>query len=151
VQPGIVSRFVIVVGRPCASGGRMVFLRRGGQENVLGLAHSDHDLVVFLEAVGIATLLRFWMIRSAYGGREPPLIVGMWHELSCEGPCQEPISRPRTLAPCRQAGGVRLDVVLVRGVAAGEGCAKGTGRRSCIIKSFRRMSCRSGQVPRPSG
>ncbi|MET9720491.1 hypothetical protein ABZZ46_34520 [Streptomyces rochei] len=47
------SSVAIVVGRPCASGGRRVLLRRGGHEKVLGLAHSDHDVVVFLEAAGI--------------------------------------------------------------------------------------------------
>ncbi|MFI8888617.1 hypothetical protein [Streptomyces sp. NPDC053813] len=28
-------------------------VHRGGRDEILGLAHSDHDLVVFLEAAGI--------------------------------------------------------------------------------------------------
>jgi hypothetical protein len=28
-------------------------VRRGGRDEILGLAHSDHDLVVFLEHAGI--------------------------------------------------------------------------------------------------
>ncbi|WP_134655095.1 hypothetical protein [Streptomyces sp. H23] len=47
------SDVLILVGRPCASGGRRVTLRSGGGERVLGLAHSDHDVVVFLEAAGV--------------------------------------------------------------------------------------------------
>ncbi|MFF8513242.1 hypothetical protein ACF064_34820 [Streptomyces sp. NPDC015492] len=43
----------ITVHRPSASGGRRVSVRRGGQDEILGLAHSDHDLVVFLEAAGL--------------------------------------------------------------------------------------------------
>ncbi|MGW0301168.1 hypothetical protein ACWDYK_31355 [Streptomyces anthocyanicus] len=43
----------IVVERPCWSGGRRVTCRRSGLERVLGVAHSDHDLVVFLEAAGL--------------------------------------------------------------------------------------------------
>ncbi|MFF2964266.1 hypothetical protein ACFVT1_36485 [Streptomyces sp. NPDC057963] len=39
----------IVVHRPSATGGRRVSVR--GQ--ILGLAHSDRDLVVFLEAAGV--------------------------------------------------------------------------------------------------
>jgi hypothetical protein len=41
------------VYRPRASGGRQVSMHRSGREEVLGLAHSDHDLVVFLEAAGV--------------------------------------------------------------------------------------------------
>jgi hypothetical protein len=43
----------IVVHRPSASGGRRVTVRRIGRDEILGLAHSDHDLVVFLEAAGL--------------------------------------------------------------------------------------------------
>lgn len=39
----------IVVHRPSRTGGRRVTAR--GQ--ILGLAHSDHDLVVFLEGAGL--------------------------------------------------------------------------------------------------
>ncbi|MEU5709998.1 MULTISPECIES: hypothetical protein [Streptomyces] len=44
----------VVVHRPSQSGGRRVTLHRHGREEILGLAHSDHDLVVFLEAAGVA-------------------------------------------------------------------------------------------------
>ncbi|NGO11139.1 hypothetical protein G5C60_26945 [Streptomyces sp. HC44] len=44
---------MIVVHRPSESGGRRVSVRRDGQDEILGLAHSDHDLVVFLEAAGL--------------------------------------------------------------------------------------------------
>ncbi|MEV4681918.1 hypothetical protein [Streptomyces kurssanovii] len=43
----------IVVHRPSPTGGRRVTVRRGGRDEILGLAHSDHDLVVFLEHAGI--------------------------------------------------------------------------------------------------
>jgi len=39
----------IVVNRPSPTGGRRLTIR--GQS--VGLAHSDHDLVVFLEAAGL--------------------------------------------------------------------------------------------------
>ncbi|MEN8655559.1 hypothetical protein ABCR94_34545 [Streptomyces sp. 21So2-11] len=46
----------IVVRRPSASGGRPVSMRCDGGDKVLGLglAHSDHDLVVFLETAGVS-------------------------------------------------------------------------------------------------
>ncbi len=43
----------ITVHRPSASGGRRVSVHRHGRDEILGLAHSDHDLIVFLEAAGI--------------------------------------------------------------------------------------------------
>lgn len=43
----------IVVHRPSPSGGRRVTVNRHGRDEILGLAHSDHDLVVFLENAGI--------------------------------------------------------------------------------------------------
>ncbi|RDD85052.1 hypothetical protein [Streptomyces parvulus] len=43
----------VVVHRPSPSGGRRVTLRRDGHDMFLGTAHSDHDLVVFLEGAGI--------------------------------------------------------------------------------------------------
>ncbi|MFD3533394.1 hypothetical protein [Streptomyces sp. NPDC058664] len=43
----------IVVHRCNPSGGRQVTMHRDGREEVLGLAHSDHDLIVFLEAAGV--------------------------------------------------------------------------------------------------
>ncbi|MBT2529979.1 hypothetical protein J7E91_32630 [Streptomyces sp. ISL-99] len=43
----------IVVHRPSGSGGRRVTLHRHGRDEILGLAFSDHDLVVFLEAAGL--------------------------------------------------------------------------------------------------
>ncbi|WP_329557938.1 hypothetical protein OG711_38260 [Streptomyces uncialis] len=43
----------IVVHRPSPSGGRRVSVHRNGRDEILGLAFSDHDLVVFLEAAGI--------------------------------------------------------------------------------------------------
>lgn len=48
-HPGGMGAAPIVVHRPSTTGGRRVTVR--GQ--ILGLAHSDHDLVVFLEAAGL--------------------------------------------------------------------------------------------------
>ncbi len=39
--------------RPSAAGGRRVTVYRRGRDEILGTAYSDHDLVVFLEALGI--------------------------------------------------------------------------------------------------
>ncbi|MET7320620.1 hypothetical protein [Streptomyces sp. NPDC005549] len=47
------SRAPIVVHRPSASGGRRVRVHRHGRDEILGTAHSDHDLVVVLESAGI--------------------------------------------------------------------------------------------------
>ncbi|MFL9658679.1 hypothetical protein ACJ7VE_33760 [Streptomyces sp. PB17] len=47
------SRPPIVVHRPSVSGGRRVSVHRHGQDEILGTAYSDHDLVVFLESAGI--------------------------------------------------------------------------------------------------
>ncbi|MCW1100301.1 hypothetical protein OJ963_41855 [Streptomyces sp. RS2] len=47
------SRAPIVVHRPSVSGGRRVTVHRPGRDEILGTAHSDHDLVVFLEGAGI--------------------------------------------------------------------------------------------------
>ncbi|MFB7191398.1 hypothetical protein ACFCZT_40275 [Streptomyces sp. NPDC056230] len=44
----------IVVHRPSTSGGQRVTVRRGGRDEFLGTAYSDHDLVVFLEGAGVA-------------------------------------------------------------------------------------------------
>ncbi|MER7983877.1 hypothetical protein [Streptomyces sp. NPDC095817] len=44
----------VVVHRPSISGGRRVSVHRSGRDDILGTAYSDHDLVVFLEAAGIA-------------------------------------------------------------------------------------------------
>ncbi len=43
----------IVVHCPSAAGGRRVTVHRRGRDEILGTACSDHDLVVFLEALGI--------------------------------------------------------------------------------------------------
>ncbi|MBT2511332.1 hypothetical protein J7I98_37060 [Streptomyces sp. ISL-98] len=43
----------ITVHRPSTSGGRRVTVHRHGRDEILGVAHSDHDLIVFLEAAGI--------------------------------------------------------------------------------------------------
>lgn len=43
----------IVVHRLSPSGGRRVTVRRNGRDEILGLAHSDRDLIVFLEQAGI--------------------------------------------------------------------------------------------------
>jgi hypothetical protein len=44
----------ITVHPPVPSSGRRVTVHRSGRrEESLGLAHSDHDLVVFLEAAGV--------------------------------------------------------------------------------------------------
>ncbi|MFF9607887.1 hypothetical protein ACF1GY_37530 [Streptomyces sp. NPDC014684] len=44
----------IVVHRPSITGGRRVALHRQGRDEFLGLAHSDHDLAMFLESAGVA-------------------------------------------------------------------------------------------------
>ncbi|MEV6184163.1 hypothetical protein [Streptomyces sp. NPDC052015] len=44
----------IVVHRPSDSGGRKVTVHSSGRDEILGTAHSDHDLVVFLEGAGVA-------------------------------------------------------------------------------------------------
>ncbi|MFD7678465.1 hypothetical protein [Streptomyces sp. NPDC060187] len=44
----------VVVHRLSISGGRRVSVHRHGRDEILGTAYSDHDLVVFLEAAGIA-------------------------------------------------------------------------------------------------
>ncbi|MFF3918399.1 hypothetical protein ACFYZB_33895 [Streptomyces sp. NPDC001852] len=46
----------IVVHRPAGTGGRRVTVHRQGRDEVLGTAHSDHDLVVLFEGAGIADL-----------------------------------------------------------------------------------------------
>ena len=43
----------IVVNRPSLSGGRSVTVHSHGQDEILGTAYSDHDLVVFLEGAGV--------------------------------------------------------------------------------------------------
>ncbi|MFD9400244.1 hypothetical protein ACFWA4_15700 [Streptomyces sp. NPDC060011] len=44
----------VVVHRLSNSGGRRVSVHRHGRDEILGTAYSDLDLVVFLEAAGIA-------------------------------------------------------------------------------------------------
>ncbi|MET7645195.1 hypothetical protein ABZS83_16430 [Streptomyces sp. NPDC005426] len=43
----------IVIFRPSPSGGRRVTVQRGERVQILGLAHSDHDVIVFLEGAGL--------------------------------------------------------------------------------------------------
>ncbi|MFI1726472.1 hypothetical protein [Streptomyces sp. NPDC020489] len=43
----------VVVHRPSDSGGRRVTVHSSGRDEILGTAHSDHDLVVFLEDAGV--------------------------------------------------------------------------------------------------
>jgi hypothetical protein len=49
-----VSSAPIVVHRPSTTGGRRVTVHSHGQDEILGTAYSDHDLVSFLEGVGVA-------------------------------------------------------------------------------------------------
>ncbi|MFD9025743.1 SDR family NAD(P)-dependent oxidoreductase [Streptomyces parvulus] len=51
---GGVTNAPIVVHRPSLTGGRRVSVHRRGRDEILGMAYSDHDLVVFLEGAGIA-------------------------------------------------------------------------------------------------
>lgn len=44
----------VVVHRPSRTGGRRVTVHRHGRDEILGSAYSDYDLVVLLEAAGIA-------------------------------------------------------------------------------------------------
>jgi hypothetical protein len=55
-----VSSAPIVVHRPSLSGGRRVTVHSHGQDEILGTAYSDHDLVVFLEAAGVADPEAIW-------------------------------------------------------------------------------------------
>ncbi|MFI0829645.1 hypothetical protein ACH4Q7_35175 [Streptomyces roseolus] len=48
------SSVPIVVHRPSNSGDWVDTVHSGGRDEILGTAHSSHDLVVFLESVGIA-------------------------------------------------------------------------------------------------
>ncbi|OEJ35121.1 hypothetical protein [Streptomyces subrutilus] len=43
----------VVVHPPAPDGGRQITLHREGHDAPLGLARSDHDLIVFLEAAGV--------------------------------------------------------------------------------------------------
>ncbi|MGC5345473.1 hypothetical protein ACPXCE_18235 [Streptomyces sp. DT24] len=43
----------IVISRPSPSGGRRVTVQRDGRVQILGLAHSDHDVIVFLATAGL--------------------------------------------------------------------------------------------------
>jgi len=43
----------IVIFRPSPSGGRRVTVQSGGRVQILGLAHSDHEVIVFLEGAGL--------------------------------------------------------------------------------------------------
>lgn len=44
----------IVIHRPTPSGARLVTVHIAGREEKLGLAHSDHDVIVFLADAGLA-------------------------------------------------------------------------------------------------
>ncbi|MET9116027.1 hypothetical protein ABZX38_17735 [Streptomyces longwoodensis] len=44
----------ITVHRPTGTGGRRVTVHRHSRDEILGTAYSDYDLVVFLEAAGVA-------------------------------------------------------------------------------------------------
>ncbi|MEU3226756.1 hypothetical protein ABZ695_26850 [Streptomyces sp. NPDC006976] len=50
----------IVVHQPSQSGGRRITVHSHGQDEILGTAYSDHDLVVFLEGVGVAEPEAIW-------------------------------------------------------------------------------------------
>ncbi|MEU9858880.1 hypothetical protein [Streptomyces sp. NPDC047974] len=50
----------IVVHRPSLSGGRRVTVHSHGQDEILGTAYSDHDLVVFLGGAGVAEPEAIW-------------------------------------------------------------------------------------------
>ncbi|MFJ8934826.1 hypothetical protein ACIRL0_03800 [Streptomyces sp. NPDC102365] len=49
------QRPLIVVHRPAASGGRRVSVHRDGRAEILGLAHSDQDLIALLAAAGLSS------------------------------------------------------------------------------------------------
>jgi hypothetical protein len=53
-EPGNVGSAPVVVHRLSKTGGRRVTMHRHVRDEGLGLAHSDHDLVVFLEAAGVS-------------------------------------------------------------------------------------------------
>ncbi|MGV9761675.1 hypothetical protein ACWDUC_38555 [Streptomyces tricolor] len=50
----------IVVHRLSSSGGRRVTVHSHGQDEILGTAYSDHDLVVFLEGAGVDDPEAIW-------------------------------------------------------------------------------------------
>ena len=43
----------IVICRPSPSGGRRVTVQSGGRVQILGLAHSDQEVIVLLEGAGL--------------------------------------------------------------------------------------------------
>ncbi|MFF4324441.1 hypothetical protein [Streptomyces sp. NPDC001568] len=43
----------VVVHRCLPSDGQQVIMRSGGREEILGRAHSDTELIMFLEAAGV--------------------------------------------------------------------------------------------------
>ncbi|MFD9622346.1 hypothetical protein ACFWB2_34530 [Streptomyces virginiae] len=45
---------LIVVGEQAGTGGRLVSVMRGGREESLGTAFSEHDVIVFLQAAGLS-------------------------------------------------------------------------------------------------
>ncbi|MCX4530237.1 hypothetical protein OHA79_43080 [Streptomyces sp. NBC_00841] len=45
---------MIIVDTPSPTGGRIVSVHRTGGDEVLGLAHSDRDVVAFLEGAGLS-------------------------------------------------------------------------------------------------
>ncbi|MEU8677859.1 hypothetical protein [Streptomyces sp. NPDC048560] len=44
----------IVIHAPTPSGGRIVTVHSKGRDERLGIAHSDHDVIVFLADAGLA-------------------------------------------------------------------------------------------------
>ncbi|MFE9508503.1 hypothetical protein ACFYO6_39145 [Streptomyces anthocyanicus] len=50
----------IVVHRPSRLGGRRVTVHSSDRDEILGTAHSDRDLVVFLEGPGVAEPEAIW-------------------------------------------------------------------------------------------
>ncbi|MCX4674343.1 hypothetical protein OG413_03245 [Streptomyces sp. NBC_01433] len=43
----------ILIHAPTSAGGRLVTVHINGRSETLGIAHSDHDLVTFLEEAGL--------------------------------------------------------------------------------------------------
>jgi hypothetical protein len=81
----------VVVHRPSQSGGLRVTLHRHGRDEILRLARSDHDLVVFLQAAGVidpdtvlddslrcAGFMSARACRSQLSGRAMCLLVVGW-------------------------------------------------------------------------
>lgn len=62
----------IVVHQPSQTGIRRVTVHRHGRDEILGLAHSDYDLILFLEAMGRSWLAGHGEAAACRPSDKPP-------------------------------------------------------------------------------